>query len=89
MQILYIYQSISCLLLERTSGAFTIVSNMSLKCLLHKQAPIIPVYAGEVKRHYVCKRHGLLDTCGKQAGRRHFSMLAVAIFPRYPNGIKT
>ena len=36
---------------------------------------------GAVKRHNVCKRHGLLDTGCKQTDRRHF-------FPHYPNGIK-
>ena len=33
------------------------------------------LYAGEVKRHNVCKRQGFLDTGCKQTDCRHFSTL--------------
>ena len=39
------------------------------------------VFAGEVKRHNVCKRHGFLDIGFKQTRPSPFS-------PRHPNGIK-
>ena len=47
----------------------------------HNMSHENPLFAGEVKRHNVRKRHGFLDTDFKQTGPSPFS-------PCYPNEIK-
>ena len=68
------------LLPEICSCLMTVVCTYSLLFLFCQISLNAQPFAGEVKRHKVCKRHGFLDAGFKQTGPLPLSL-------RYPNGI--